>query len=111
VGGGRRGSEKKRRVKMADLRTLIETKILSKSDRGLEKIGIENLGANRKHSDHTVRSVWRWTNSNENYKFDFKNYSTGIQQKLGYWRETFITVSFIDNETTKYQFGQGQKYA
>lgn len=37
--GTRRTSEKKKRVKMADLRTLIETKILSKSDRGLEKIG------------------------------------------------------------------------
>ncbi|XP_052902471.1 protein unc-80 homolog [Anopheles moucheti] len=37
----RKGSEKKRRVKMADLRTLIETRILSKSDRGLEKIGLD----------------------------------------------------------------------
>ncbi|XP_050101355.1 protein unc-80 homolog isoform X2 [Anopheles aquasalis] len=37
----RKGSEKKRRVKMADLRTLIETRILSKSDRGLEKIGFD----------------------------------------------------------------------
>uniref|UniRef100_A0AAG5CN78 Protein unc-80 homolog n=1 Tax=Anopheles atroparvus TaxID=41427 RepID=A0AAG5CN78_ANOAO len=39
--GERKGSEKKRRVKMADLRTLIETRILSKSDRGLEKIGLD----------------------------------------------------------------------
>lgn len=48
---GRRGSEKKRRVKMADLRTLIETRILSKSDRGLEKIGDHN-GKNLDHTDH-----------------------------------------------------------
>lgn len=40
--GTRRTSERKKRVKMADLRTLIETKILSKSDRGLEKIGVGN---------------------------------------------------------------------
>jgi hypothetical protein len=36
---GTRRTSGKKRVKMADLRTLIETKILSKSDRGLEKIG------------------------------------------------------------------------
>jgi protein unc-80 len=52
--GGRRGSEKKRRVKMADLRTLIETKILSKSDRGLEKVGVENGTNGNKNSDHPV---------------------------------------------------------
>ena len=40
-GAGKRPGEKKKKVKMADLRTLIETKILSKSDRGLEKIGTE----------------------------------------------------------------------
>ena len=39
--GARRPSEKKKKVKMADLRTLIETKILSKSDRGLEQIGAD----------------------------------------------------------------------
>jgi hypothetical protein len=38
----RKSSEKKRRVKMADLRNLLETRILSKSDRGLEKVGIGN---------------------------------------------------------------------
>ncbi|XP_055525794.1 protein unc-80 homolog isoform X1 [Wyeomyia smithii] len=43
----RKGSEKKRRVKMADLRTLIETRILSKSDRGLEKIGLEVTNGKR----------------------------------------------------------------
>ncbi|KAG5670539.1 hypothetical protein PVAND_000795 [Polypedilum vanderplanki] len=37
--GTRRTSDRKKRVKMADLRALIETKFLSKSDRGLEKIG------------------------------------------------------------------------
>ncbi|KXJ74140.1 hypothetical protein RP20_CCG014272 [Aedes albopictus] len=47
----RKGSEKKRRVKMADLRTLIETRILSKSDRGLEKIGLD-VGANGKRLQH-----------------------------------------------------------
>lgn len=39
--GTKKPGEKKKKVKMADLRTLIETKILSKSDRGLEKIGTE----------------------------------------------------------------------
>ncbi|XP_058813943.1 protein unc-80 homolog isoform X3 [Topomyia yanbarensis] len=47
----RKGSEKKRRVKMADLRTLIETRILSKSDRGLEKIGLDVSG-NGKRLQH-----------------------------------------------------------
>ncbi|XP_038122393.1 protein unc-80 homolog isoform X5 [Culex quinquefasciatus] len=47
----RKGSEKKRRVKMADLRTLIESRILSKSDRGLEKIGLEVTG-NGKRLQH-----------------------------------------------------------
>jgi protein unc-80 len=49
----------KKRVKMADLRTLIETKILSKSDRGLEKCGSEaangNGNGNGKKLQHTVR--------------------------------------------------------
>lgn len=45
--GARRPSEKKKKVKMADLRTLIETKILSKSDRGLEQIGAEGGSNNR----------------------------------------------------------------
>lgn len=49
---GRRASEKKRRVKMSDLRTLIETRILSKSDRGLEKIGQETNGS-PKELQHT----------------------------------------------------------
>lgn len=40
----------KKRVKMTDLRTLIETKILSKSDRGLEKIGADGKGL-----QHAVR--------------------------------------------------------
>lgn len=38
----RRSSEKKRRVKMADLRTLIETRMFSKSERTLEKVGLES---------------------------------------------------------------------
>jgi protein unc-80 len=47
----------KKRVKMADLRTLIETKILSKSDRGLEKIGTDTNGNNGKPLQHTVRNI------------------------------------------------------
>lgn len=54
--GARRPSAKKR-VKMADLRTLIETKILSKSDRGLEKIGAEMNGSNGKHLQHAVINI------------------------------------------------------
>lgn len=52
--GARRPSEKKKRVKMADLRTLIETKILSKSDRGLEQIGAEANGSNGNRLQHAV---------------------------------------------------------
>lgn len=63
--GARRTSERKKRVKMADLRTLIETKILSKSDRGLEKCGSEtsngNGNGNSKRLQHTVRVM------NENF--------------------------------------------
>lgn len=50
---GQRRPSAKKRVKMADLRTLIETKILSKSDRGLEKIGAEANG-NGKRLQHAV---------------------------------------------------------
>lgn len=46
--GARRPSKK--RVKMADLKNLIETKILSKSDRGLEKIGAEVNGKGLQHA-------------------------------------------------------------
>lgn len=56
--GARRPSERKKRVKMTDLRTLIETKILSKSDRGLEKIGDSsgnnNNNNNGKRLQHAV---------------------------------------------------------
>lgn len=37
----RRGSEKKRRVKMADLRAFVETRMFSKSDRALERVGLD----------------------------------------------------------------------
>nr|XP_033339451.1 protein unc-80 homolog isoform X5 [Megalopta genalis] len=37
----RRGSEKKKRMKMADLKAFVETKLLSKSEKALEKIGQE----------------------------------------------------------------------
>lgn len=50
---GRRGSEKKKRVKMADLRTLIETKILSKSDRALERVGLDVVTGKR--LEHVVK--------------------------------------------------------
>lgn len=53
--GTRRTSATKKRVKMADLRTLIETKILSKSDRGLEKIDAD--GSNVKKLQHMVINV------------------------------------------------------
>ena len=53
--GGRRPSEKKKKVKMSDLRALIETKILSKSEKGIEKIGLDVLnGSNGKKLQHTV---------------------------------------------------------
>ncbi|XP_055382818.1 protein unc-80 homolog isoform X2 [Condylostylus longicornis] len=48
----RKGSEKKKKVKMADLRTLIETKMFSKSDRALEKVGLDP-GSNGKHLEQT----------------------------------------------------------
>ncbi|XP_076295581.1 unc80, NALCN channel complex subunit isoform X10 [Lasioglossum baleicum] len=38
----RRGSEKKKRMKMADLKAFVETKLLSKSEKALEKIGQED---------------------------------------------------------------------
>jgi protein unc-80 len=61
---GRRPSAKKR-VKMADLRTLIETKILSKSDRALEKIENEGNGNNNngKRLQHAVR-IYFWCLNN-----------------------------------------------
>ncbi|XP_037920959.1 protein unc-80 homolog [Hermetia illucens] len=48
---GRRGSEKKKRVKMADIRAFVETKMFSKSDRALEKVGLDT-GANGKSLQH-----------------------------------------------------------
>lgn len=47
---GRRASEKKRRVKMTDLRTFVETRMFSKSDRALERVGIDNV----KQLEHVV---------------------------------------------------------
>lgn len=44
----RRGSEKKKRVKMADLRAFVETKMFSKSEKNLEKVGLETIAANGK---------------------------------------------------------------
>ncbi|XP_030370602.1 protein unc-80 homolog [Scaptodrosophila lebanonensis] len=44
----RRGSEKKKRVKMADLRAFVETKMFSKSEKNLEKVGLETNSANGK---------------------------------------------------------------
>lgn len=68
--GTRRTSERKKRVKMADLRTLIETKILSKSDRGLEKIG-----ENGKRLGHGVRKF---------ILYFFENISLICLKSLGY---------------------------
>ncbi|EDW38859.1 GL13705 [Drosophila persimilis] len=44
----RRGSEKKKRVKMSDLRTFVETKMFSKSEKNLEKVGLDTNSANGK---------------------------------------------------------------
>ncbi|XP_059219265.1 protein unc-80 homolog isoform X7 [Stomoxys calcitrans] len=44
----RRGSEKKKRVKMSDLRAFVETKMFSKSEKNLEKVGLETSSANGK---------------------------------------------------------------
>lgn len=48
--GRRAGSEKKRRVKMTDLRTFVESRMFSKSDRALERVGIDNV----KQLEHVV---------------------------------------------------------
>lgn len=53
--GARRPSKK--RVKMADLKNLIETKILSKSDRGLEKIGVDPNGKGLQHAVIYFQSI------------------------------------------------------
>lgn len=50
----RRSSEKKRRVKMADLRTLIETKMFSKSDRMLERVGLDAVVVPEKPREQPV---------------------------------------------------------
>lgn len=50
---GRRSSEKKRRVKMSDLRTFVETRMFSKSDRTLEKVGLDN----GKRLEHVVSVI------------------------------------------------------
>ncbi|XP_064553283.1 protein unc-80 homolog isoform X2 [Drosophila montana] len=44
----RRGSEKKKRVKMAYLRAFVETKMFSKSEKNLEKVGLDTNSANGK---------------------------------------------------------------
>jgi hypothetical protein len=62
---------------MADLRTLIETKILSKSDRGLEKIGADGNG-NGKGMQHTVRMIFLILNSINLYI----NFSQDIHRSL-----------------------------
>lgn len=52
----RRGSEKKKRVKMADLRAFVETKMFSKSEKNLEKVGLDTSSANGKRPlQHAVR--------------------------------------------------------
>lgn len=50
----RRSSEKKRRVKMADLRTLIETRMFSKSDRMLERAGLDAVVVPEKPREQPV---------------------------------------------------------
>lgn len=53
----RRASEKKRRVKMTvtDLRTLIETRMFSKSDRALERVGLDAAVVPEKPREQPVR--------------------------------------------------------
>lgn len=54
----RRSSEKvKKRMKMADLRAFVETKLLSKSDKALEKIGHDET---KSLDDHVQRQVHNW---------------------------------------------------
>ena len=86
--GARRPSKK--RVKMADLRNLIETKILSKSDRGLEKIESEANG-NGKHLQHAV-IIFRWTRKyfQQNLVFFFHS---GHSSKSRHWRRTFVQIN------------------
>lgn len=53
-GHNRRASEKtKKRMKMADLKAFVETKLLSKSEKALEKIGQED---HKSLGDHAVGS-------------------------------------------------------
>lgn len=56
----RRGSEKKKRVKMADLRAFVETKMFSKSEKNLEKVGLDTNSANGKNPlQHAVSQQLR----------------------------------------------------
>ena len=54
ISTGRRGSEKKRKVKMADLRTLIETRMFSKSERTLERVGLDSISSQDKSLESKV---------------------------------------------------------
>lgn len=87
----RKGSEKKRRVKMADLRTLIESRILSKSDRGLEKIGLEVTG-NGKRLQHIVGLTEIWSGIN------YSEFSvlTGLPSQPRHRRKTIVSVIIDD---------------
>uniref|UniRef100_A0A1B0CSU9 Uncharacterized protein n=2 Tax=Lutzomyia longipalpis TaxID=7200 RepID=A0A1B0CSU9_LUTLO len=62
---GRRGSEKKRRVKMADIaRAFVETKMFSKSDRALEKDLHRSLDTGEAHLSRSVSMIHRAPSTN-----------------------------------------------
>lgn len=63
----RRSSEKKRRVKMADIaRAFVETKMFSKSDRTLDNVGIHEV---KQHIEKSVTSSNSPPNAAENVEY------------------------------------------
>lgn len=83
VSTGRRASEKKRRVKMADLRNLIETRMFSKSERTLEKIGLENdSGSQSKLLENSVQlDPNNLCVSKKKREINFHSQSTGMSSE------------------------------
>ncbi|KAH8273208.1 hypothetical protein KR026_002743, partial [Drosophila bipectinata] len=60
----RRGSEKKKRVKMADLRAFVETKMFSKSEKNLEKEYHRSLDTGEKKLSRSASMISREPASN-----------------------------------------------
>lgn len=105
---GRRGSEKKRRVKMADLRNLIETRMFSKSERTLEKIGLENDAVSRCKLLENSVTIDFVSQTKGNFKFSSNFvFNAGVPPQFGYGRSTIDTVS----KRAQIKFGQRKKYA